>query len=41
MSKKIKLPKLTDDQVNFLKIAGVGLGIYLIYKSVTKATKRY
>ena len=39
MSKKIKLPKLTDDQVNFLKIAGVGLGVYLIYKSVTKATK--
>ena len=39
MSKKMKLPKLTDDQVNFLKIAGVGLGIYLVYKSVTKATK--
>ena len=41
MSKKIKLPKLTDDQVNFLKIAGVGLGVYLIYKSVTKATKGF
>jgi len=39
MSKKIKLPQLTDDQVNFLKIAGVGLGVYLVYKTFTKATK--
>lgn len=39
MSKNLKLPKLTDDQMNFLKIAGVGLGIYLVYKTFKKTTK--
>jgi hypothetical protein len=39
MSKKTKLPQLTDDQMNFLKIAGIGLGAYLVYKTIKKTTK--
>jgi hypothetical protein len=38
MSKKKKF-ELTDQQVNFLKVAGIGLGAFLLYKTVKKTTK--
>jgi len=40
MSKDKKF-ELTDNQVNFLKVAGIGLGAFLIYKKITKATKGF
>ena len=40
MSKDKKF-ELTDEQVNFIKIAGLGLGAFLIYKTITKATKGF
>lgn len=39
MSKKLEKFKLTDEQVNFIKVAGIGLGAYLIYRSIKKTTK--
>lgn len=38
---KLKKFELTDNQVNFLKVAGIGLGAFLIYKTITKATKGF
>jgi hypothetical protein len=36
---ELKKFKLTKEQVNFLKVAGVGLGGYLIYKALKKVGK--
>ena len=41
MSKKLEKFKLTDEQVNFLKVAGIGLGAFLVYKAVKKTTKSF
>jgi hypothetical protein len=40
MSKNKKF-ELTDQQVNFLKVAGIGLGAFLLYKTITKTTKSF